>query len=271
MKALGREHMTLDQLEQRHEGEGSVADLVGQRRQRQVDPLGPKTHALAIERDMHAELVEQDRRQQLRADEAARRGMERRGISSSVLVTSSPTFASRDPPQQAQLVGASMMTRSRSMSSGQGLRTGRLRVKGRTFCVFAAAACAASSFSVAVVASSSSSNSNCSSSRAVRSERCPCSSRLSFSIRSSRCAISAALSDSSACALAAIASARSRASRSACSAAKALTRSDGRSSGFDIMKPLNQIEQQIQTQNGYPTRVGRWVSCGLRQSIPDSR
>lgn len=30
-------------------------------------------------------------------------------------------------------------------------------------------------------------------------------------------------------------------------------------------------QAQIQTQNGYPTRVGRWVSCGLRQSIPDNR
>lgn len=27
-----REHMTLDQLEQRHDGEGPVADLVGQHR-----------------------------------------------------------------------------------------------------------------------------------------------------------------------------------------------------------------------------------------------
>jgi len=26
------------------------------------------------------------------------------------------------------------------------------------------------------------------------------------------------------------------------------------------MKPLNQIKQQIQTQNTYPTRIGRWVS-----------
>lgn len=34
MKALGREHMELDQLEQRHDGEGPVADLVGQPRQR---------------------------------------------------------------------------------------------------------------------------------------------------------------------------------------------------------------------------------------------
>ncbi|MGY2843585.1 hypothetical protein ACVIWU_006538 [Bradyrhizobium sp. USDA 4509] len=173
--------------------------------------------------------------------------LNRRGISSSVLVTSSPIFASRDPPQQAQLVGASMTTRSCSMSSGQGLRTGRLRVKGRTLCVFAAAACAASSSSLAVATRSSSSSSSCSSSRAVRSERCPYSSRLSFSIRSSRCAISASLSDSSARTLAATASARSRASRSACGAARALARSDGRSSGFDIMKLLNQIKQQIQT------------------------
>ena len=41
MKALGRERMALDQLEERHDGEGSVADLIGQRRQWQVDPLGP--------------------------------------------------------------------------------------------------------------------------------------------------------------------------------------------------------------------------------------
>lgn len=120
-KALGREHMTLDQLEERRDGEGSVADLVGQRRQRQVDPLGLKAQTLAVEGDVHAELVEQDRPQQLRTDEAARRGMERcrgwlifsqsgqvnfsrtvsislnrRGISSSVSVTSSPSFASRD-------------------------------------------------------------------------------------------------------------------------------------------------------------------------------
>lgn len=58
MKALGREHMALDQLEERHDGEGSVADLIGQRRQRQLDPLGLEARALAIEWSMHAELVE---------------------------------------------------------------------------------------------------------------------------------------------------------------------------------------------------------------------
>src|SRR5690349_1648116 len=79
MKALGREHMALEQVEERHHGECPVADLIGQRRQRQVDPLAPEARTLAVERDMHAELVEQDRRQQLWADEAARSGMERRG------------------------------------------------------------------------------------------------------------------------------------------------------------------------------------------------
>ena len=79
MKALGSEHMALDQVEERHHGEGPVTDLIGQRRQRQVDPLALEARALAVERDMHAELVEQDRRQQLRADEAARRGIEQPG------------------------------------------------------------------------------------------------------------------------------------------------------------------------------------------------
>jgi len=78
MKALGSEDMVLDQIEDRLQGEGSMADLVGQRRQRQIDPLDLEARALAVERNMHAELVEQDRRQQLRTDEATRRGMERR-------------------------------------------------------------------------------------------------------------------------------------------------------------------------------------------------
>ncbi|MGY4297849.1 hypothetical protein ACVWXN_005944 [Bradyrhizobium sp. i1.4.4] len=78
MQALGSKHMAFDQVEERHHGEGPVADLVGQRRQWQVDPLGLKARTLAIERDVHAELVEQNRRQQLWADEAARRRVERR-------------------------------------------------------------------------------------------------------------------------------------------------------------------------------------------------
>ncbi len=87
MQALGGEHVALDQVEERHQGESPVADLVGHRRHRQIDPLALEAHALAIERGVHAELVEQDgkvscrrdRRQQRRADQAARRGVERRG------------------------------------------------------------------------------------------------------------------------------------------------------------------------------------------------
>ena len=87
MQALGGEQVTLDQVEERHQGESPVADLVGHRRHRQIDPLALEAHALAIERGVHAELVEQDgkvscrrdRRQQRRADQAARCGVERRG------------------------------------------------------------------------------------------------------------------------------------------------------------------------------------------------
>ena len=81
MKALGREHMGLDQVEDGFQGEGSMADLFRQRRQRQVDPLGLEAQALAVQRDVLPELVEDDRRQQLRSDEDARRGMERLSLS----------------------------------------------------------------------------------------------------------------------------------------------------------------------------------------------
>ena len=43
--------MALDQVEQRHDGEGPVADLVGQRRQRKVYPLALEACTLAVERD----------------------------------------------------------------------------------------------------------------------------------------------------------------------------------------------------------------------------
>ena len=69
--------MRLDQIKDRQERGRSIPDLVGQRRGRKLDTLAFKASALAVERTMHAELVEQDRRQQMRTDEAARRGMER--------------------------------------------------------------------------------------------------------------------------------------------------------------------------------------------------
>ena len=83
-----------------------------------------------------------------------------RGMTSSVSVTSSPSFDSRVPPQQAQDVGPRTTTRSRGRCSGKGLRDGRLRVNEATVVVLAAAISAASSSSVADASNSS----NCSSS-----------------------------------------------------------------------------------------------------------
>ena len=77
VKALGCKDMLLDQIKDRHEGGCSIPDLVGQRRGRKLDAFAFEPGALAVERAMHAKLVEQDRRQQMRADEAARRGMRR--------------------------------------------------------------------------------------------------------------------------------------------------------------------------------------------------
>lgn len=97
----------------------------------------------------------------------------RRGVVSSVRVTSSPSLRRRAPPQHAQAVGGSITTRSRGRWSGNVSRSARRRVKGRTVVVFAAACSAASSSSVALAASSSNSSASCSISRADRSDRCP--------------------------------------------------------------------------------------------------
>ncbi|MCY1358347.1 hypothetical protein D9M68_586210 [compost metagenome] len=70
--------MRFDQIKDRQERGRSIPDLVGQRRSRKLEALTFEPGALAVERAMHAKLVEEDRRQQMRPDEAARRGMERR-------------------------------------------------------------------------------------------------------------------------------------------------------------------------------------------------
>jgi hypothetical protein len=53
-------------------------DLVGQRRQAQVNPFARIAFALPVQRLMLAEFLKQDHRQEARAGEAARRDMERR-------------------------------------------------------------------------------------------------------------------------------------------------------------------------------------------------
>jgi hypothetical protein len=60
---------------QRHRGR---TDLVGQRRDRQVDTLAGVAFALPVQGLMLPELLEEDRRQQVRPHEAARRHMEGR-------------------------------------------------------------------------------------------------------------------------------------------------------------------------------------------------
>lgn len=163
MQALGSEHMALDQVEERHHGEGPVADLVGQRRQWQVDPLSLKARTLAIERmcmpnlsnrivanncgpmkprgvawngDGGGLIFSQSRHVNFSCTVSMT--LKRRWISSSVWVTSSDL---RQPRSAA--AGAAR----RSVNDDAlvfdvvrpGLRTGRLRLKGWTFCVFATA------------------------------------------------------------------------------------------------------------------------------------
>ncbi|EHS51353.1 hypothetical protein PDO_5168, partial [Rhizobium sp. PDO1-076] len=111
--------MGLNQIEERLDGGADMADLVGERLGGQIDPLAAKAPALTIEWLVLGELVEDDGGEQIRAEEAAWRGMEgrwrlaeqlhsrqvnfsrtvsttlkRRGISSSVSVVSSPSFDS---------------------------------------------------------------------------------------------------------------------------------------------------------------------------------
>lgn len=68
-----------DQRVQGRERSRAGADLVGQRRDRQRDPLPGEALALAIQRLMLAEFLEQDRGQEVRLGKAARRDVEGRG------------------------------------------------------------------------------------------------------------------------------------------------------------------------------------------------
>ena len=97
----------------------------------------------------------------------------RRGITSSVSVTSSPTFDSRSDPQHSQAVGAGTTTRSRGRWSGNGLRDGLRRTNPLTSVLAAAAFSAASSSSVALAVSSSRASSSWPSRRSLRSDRRP--------------------------------------------------------------------------------------------------
>lgn len=76
MQSLGGQDMRLDQRVDGLEGHGTSTDLVGQRRQAEIDPLSGVALALPIERLMLAELLEQDHRQQVGSGKASWRHME---------------------------------------------------------------------------------------------------------------------------------------------------------------------------------------------------
>ena len=106
-------------------------------------------------------------------------------MTSSVSVTSSPSFDNLLELRHGQADGAGIATRSRGRCAGNGFRDGRLRSKdligpdraGRS---------AASSSSPAAASASSNGNSSWSMRRCLRSERKPWSARFSFSISSFR-------------------------------------------------------------------------------------
>lgn len=72
------EHVRGDPVVQRRERRGVGADLVGERREAECDAFPGIALGLAVERLMLAELLEEGRRQEVRAGPAARRWMERR-------------------------------------------------------------------------------------------------------------------------------------------------------------------------------------------------
>ena len=79
VQPLRRQDMGLDQGVERQQNHSAGADLIGQRRDAEIDALSGIALALAIQRLVLAELLEQDHGQQVRPGKAARRHMEGRG------------------------------------------------------------------------------------------------------------------------------------------------------------------------------------------------
>ena len=76
--ALAGEHMGADQLVERAQQRGAAADLVGERRQAEVDALAGVALRLPVQRLVLPVLLEQHHGEQARAGKAARQHMERR-------------------------------------------------------------------------------------------------------------------------------------------------------------------------------------------------
>ena len=78
MQALGRHHVRPDQRHQRRQVGGAGPNPIGQRRSVKLDTLPRKGLALAVQRQVLAELRLQDSRQQLGSGTSARDRVERR-------------------------------------------------------------------------------------------------------------------------------------------------------------------------------------------------
>ena len=152
----------LDQRMKRLQGRRAGADLVGQRRQAQIDALAPIALALPVQRLMLAELLEQDHGQQVRAGKAARRHMEgRRRLRDRLAVPARELLAhrldhlplARNDLQRLGDVLAQLRqlrsTRSRDSSPAPGSRRARAADDRGTAC--ATAACAGTTCTVCVL------------------------------------------------------------------------------------------------------------------------
>ena len=78
MHAMAGQHVSTDQIVERPQQSGAAADLVGQRRQAEIDSLASVALGLAVERLMLAILLEQHHGQEAWAGEATRKHVERR-------------------------------------------------------------------------------------------------------------------------------------------------------------------------------------------------
>jgi hypothetical protein len=96
MQPLGGQDVRLDQCMKRLQGRRTGADLIGQRREAQIDALPPVAVALAVQWLMLAELLEQDHGQEIGAGKAARCHMEgRRRLSDCLAVPARELLAHR--------------------------------------------------------------------------------------------------------------------------------------------------------------------------------
>ena len=295
VEPLGRQHMGPDQRMDRLQRHRAGADLVGQRREAEVDAFAGIALGLPVQRLMLPELLEEDRRQQVRSGPAPRRGMEgRRRLADLLAVPAGELLAHgldhlplawhhlqrlgdvlahlHDARRAAAAAGGRRLDHhalAREMF-GERLARRTAALEGAHRRGLAGRSAARTSSSAAAVSSSSSCSSICSISRARRSELPYCSRRSlaisSFSAdhrlrgRNHRTRLRQLGLRTLARASAAASSARSRAISAAPSDMADI---------YHAAPPANQRNSAIGAV--YPAFAGRCVQRGLRQSIPSSR